>query len=92
VYIVVMYDVTEDGVRNKVAETLRAFGLVRVQKSAFVGRLPPALVKELAERLRRVARGANADIIILKVDKRVLDTMIRIGPPPPPRRDGPALH
>jgi CRISPR-associated protein Cas2 len=56
-----------------------------------VGRLPPALVKELAERLRRITRGANADVIILKVDKRALDGMIRIGKPPP-RSDGVALH
>jgi CRISPR-associated protein Cas2 len=91
-YVVVVYDVTEDDVRNKVAETLKAFGLARVQKSAFIGRLPPALVKELAERLRRVIKNANADIIILKIDKKTLDTMIRIGPTPPPRHDGPALH
>jgi CRISPR-associated protein, Cas2 family len=91
-YIVVVYDVTEDDVRNKVAETLKAFGLSRVQKSAFIGRLPPALVKELAERLRKATRGANADVIILKVEKKVIDTMIRIGPAPPPRHDGPALH
>lgn len=87
----VVYDITEDDVRNKVAEALRAFGLSRVQRSAFVGRLPPALVKELAERLRRITRGANADVIILKVDKRALDGMIRIGKPPP-RSDGVALH
>jgi CRISPR-associated protein Cas2 len=91
-YVVVVYDVAEDDVRNKVAETLKAFGLARVRKSAFIGRLPPALVKELAERLRRVIRNANADIIILKIDKKTLDTMIRIGSIPPPRHDGPALH
>ena len=88
----VVYDITEDDVRNKVAETLKAFGLARVQKSAYVGRLPPALVKELAERLRRVIKNANADVIILKIDKKTLDMMIRVGPTPPPRHDGPALH
>jgi len=91
-YIVVIYDVTEDDVRNKIADTLKAFGLARIQKSAYIGRLPPALVKELAEKLRKAARGANADVIILKVDRRVIDAMIRIGPPQPPRHDDPALH
>ena len=91
-YVVVVYDVTEDDVRNRVAEVLKAFGLARVQRSAFIGRLPPALVKELAERLRRVTRGANADVIILKVDRRVMDSMVRIGPAPPKTHGGPALH
>ncbi|MGC9051866.1 CRISPR-associated endonuclease Cas2 [Pyrobaculum sp.] len=90
-HILVVYDITEDHVRNKVAEVLRSYGLARVQKSAYIGRLPPAYVKELAERLARAVRGANADIIILKIDRKTLETMIRIGPPPPSGR-GPALH
>jgi CRISPR-associated protein Cas2 len=40
-YLVVAYDISENDVRNKVAEVLMAFGLARVQRSAFVGRLPP---------------------------------------------------
>jgi len=82
-YIVVAYDVSEDQVRNKVAETLAAYGLQRIQRSVFAGRLPPALVKELAEKLRRVTRGANADVIIIRVDKRALDSAVRIGPAQP---------
>ncbi|MFN7106349.1 MAG: CRISPR-associated endonuclease Cas2, partial [Pyrobaculum sp.] len=69
-YLIVVYDITEDQVRNKVAEVLKAFGLQRIQKSAFVGRLPPPLVKELAEKIGRITREANADVAIFKVDKR----------------------
>lgn len=79
------YDVSEDDVRSRIADVLKSFGLERIQRSVFVGRLPPALVKELAERVARVARGANAQVVIFKVDKRVVDAAIRI-PPVPARR------
>ncbi|ACB40071.1 CRISPR-associated endonuclease Cas2 [Pyrobaculum neutrophilum] len=82
-YIIVVYDITENDVRAKVADILRAYGLARIQRSAYVGRLPPALVKELAERLARAVKGANADIAIFKVDKRAIETALRIPPRPP---------
>lgn len=77
-----VYDITEDDVRNKVAEVLRSFGLERIQRSVFVGRLPPALEKELVERIRRVVRGANADVAVFKVDRRAVETAVRIGGAP----------
>ncbi|MEM1597401.1 MAG: CRISPR-associated endonuclease Cas2 [Pyrobaculum sp.] len=82
-YIIVVYDISENDVRTKVADVLRAYGLERVQRSVFVGRLPPALVKELAEKISRVVKGANADVAIFKVDKRVIDTALWIGARPP---------
>ncbi|MEM0464494.1 CRISPR-associated endonuclease Cas2 [Pyrobaculum sp.] len=90
-YLVVAYDVSEDDVRNKIAEVLKAFGLQRIQRSVFVGRLPPALVKELAEKVARVARSANAQVVIFKVDKRAVETAIRI-PPAPARRGDVELY
>lgn len=87
----VAYDVSEDDVRNKIAEVLKAFGLQRIQRSVFVGRLPPALVKELAEKVARVARCANAQVVIFKVDKRAVETAIRI-PPAPAKRGNVELY
>ncbi|MEZ0248835.1 MAG: CRISPR-associated endonuclease Cas2 [Thermoproteus sp.] len=81
-YIIVVYDISENDVRTKVAEVLRAYGLERVQRSVFVGRLPPALVKDLAERIGRTIRGANADVAIFKVDRRAIDTAVWIGARP----------
>ncbi|AAL62620.1 CRISPR-associated endonuclease Cas2 [Pyrobaculum aerophilum] len=86
-YVVVAYDITEDEVRNKVADALKAYGLERIQRSVFVGRINPALLKDLVERLKRITKGANADITIFKVDRRAIDTAIRIGPPPPARKN-----
>lgn len=39
-YVLVVYDITENDVRNRVADILRSFGLERIQKSVFLGRLP----------------------------------------------------
>lgn len=86
-YVIVVYDISEDDVRTRVADILRSFGLERIQRSAFVGRLPSALVKELEEKIRKAVRGANADVAIFKVDRRAIDTAVRIGPQPPARRD-----
>jgi CRISPR-associated protein Cas2 len=35
----VIYDVTDDSLRNRVAETLKDYGLSRIQYSAFIGEL-----------------------------------------------------
>ncbi|MEZ0318799.1 MAG: CRISPR-associated endonuclease Cas2 [Pyrobaculum sp.] len=82
-YIIVVYDISENDVRTKVSDVLRAYGLERVQRSVYVGRLPSALVKELAEKISRAVKAANADVAIFKVDKRVIDTAVWIGNRPP---------
>ncbi|RLG08303.1 MAG: CRISPR-associated endonuclease Cas2 [Thaumarchaeota archaeon] len=43
----VIYDVTEDAVRNEVARICESFGLMRIQKSTFIGYLPSSRRKEL---------------------------------------------
>ena len=35
----VIYDITEDKIRNKVAEVCKDYGLTRIQWSAFLGEL-----------------------------------------------------
>ena len=46
---VFVYDVVRDSKREKIADLLGA-SLVRVQKSVFEGRLPPASARKLAHR------------------------------------------
>ena len=60
----VIYDVTEDVVRNEVARICESFGLMRIQKSAFIGYLPSSRRKELSIRLRKAVAGANANVQI----------------------------
>lgn len=48
----ILYDISEDRVRNRVSKQCKQYGLERVQKSAFLGRLEPNRLDELAEKCR----------------------------------------
>lgn len=43
----ILYDIAEDKVRTKIAKACKKFGLIRVQKSAFLGRLKSNRFDEL---------------------------------------------
>lgn len=60
----VIYDVSEDDVRNNVANICSSFGLTRIQKSAFIGYLPSSVRKELIVALKRAISGADANVQI----------------------------
>ena len=45
----IIYDITDDRIRGKVAKTCKKFGLVRVQKSVFLGKLKSNRFDELGE-------------------------------------------
>jgi len=67
----VIYDITDDGIRNKVAKTCKIFGLCRIQKSAFLGDLTSARRKDLILRLRRIlgdSRGRIHVFVLCKAD------------------------
>jgi CRISPR-associated protein Cas2 len=44
----VIYDISDDRIRNRVAKLCKAIGLERVQKSAFLGKLPTNRIDELS--------------------------------------------
>lgn len=48
-----IYDITEDKIRNKIAQICQDYGLQRIQYSAFLGRLPDALEDEFWLKCRR---------------------------------------
>ena len=45
----IMYDIAENKIRSKIAKTCKKYGLTRVQKSIFLGRLDTNRFDELAE-------------------------------------------
>jgi CRISPR-associated protein, Cas2 family len=45
----VLYDISDDGKRNRVAKRCKQAGLIRVQKSAFLGKLERNRFDELSE-------------------------------------------
>jgi len=52
VLVWILYDISDDALRSKVAKICKQYGLLRVQKSAFLGRLEKNRFDELAERCR----------------------------------------
>ena len=49
----VIYDITSNKLRNKIAEVLKNYGLDRIQYSAFIGRLQRFKLNSLIEELKR---------------------------------------
>lgn len=60
----VIYDVTEDDVRLRVARFLRAKGLTRIQKSAFIGSLGVAQRKDVENGVAGLIHGKKANVQI----------------------------
>ena len=52
VLVWIIYDIVENKPRTKVAKECKKFGLVRVQKSVFLGRLESSRFDELSEKCR----------------------------------------
>lgn len=62
-----IYDITEDKIRNRVAETCKDYGLVRVQYSSFYGRLPRTRLRDLERAMVRLLRQGQGNVIIVPV-------------------------
>lgn len=52
VLVWILYDISDDKVRGKVAKECKKYGLERVQKSAFLGKLKMNRFDELSEKCR----------------------------------------
>ncbi len=50
----VVYDITNDRLRARVAEKLKDYGLRRIQYSAFLGELIPRRLRSLVQDLRKI--------------------------------------
>jgi CRISPR-associated protein Cas2 len=51
---IIVYDITDDNLRTLTAETLKDYGLKRIQKSAFMGTLKKHILNSLLADLRRM--------------------------------------
>ncbi|MBS7288763.1 MAG: CRISPR-associated endonuclease Cas2 [Candidatus Freyarchaeota archaeon] len=60
----IIYDVTDDRLRGLVAETLKDYGLHRVQYSAFVGNLTRSKLNSLIVDLEKLFDGSNENVQI----------------------------
>jgi len=77
--ILVIYDISEDEARKRVADLLLQYGLKRIQYSAFIGKLPSYLLKDLVAKLRKIMSTAHGNIQIFRITWRQYASRIEIG-------------
>ncbi len=75
-YCYVVYDIPDDRLRTKVADVLKDFGLERLQKSVFFGRLTRNRVEELCLVLDDLIGRKEADVRIIFVPPSFVDKVI----------------
>ncbi|MEZ4826339.1 MAG: CRISPR-associated endonuclease Cas2 [Bacteroidia bacterium] len=77
----IMYDITHNGVRKKVADYLEERGCVRVQKSIFLGELERRVYREIQEALYVLQESYDNDdsILFVPVSEDELKGMRMIG-------------
>ena len=80
-YLLVIYDISDDELRQKIADVLHSFGLGRIQKSAFFGYLINARVKDLVAKIKRLIKGKRANVQFYIICKQCLTRRIVIGVP-----------
>ena len=68
-----IYDISEDRARTKVADLCLDYGLERIQFSAFWGDLPRTLQEELLLKIGRVLRGKAAEVRLIPLCERDLE-------------------
>lgn len=61
---IVVYDIQKDKIRTKVFERLKDFGLIPVQKSAFLGLLNKAELRELKAYLKETLEENDKCLIL----------------------------
>lgn len=69
---IVIYDIVEDKIRNKIADTCMDFGLQRIQYSAFFGELSHNQKETLFKKVKRLIGEKEGNIQIYPVCEKDL--------------------
>lgn len=80
-HTLVIYDITDDNIRNRVSQICKAFGLSRVQKSAFLGILSSGERKELISMLKRTLSDSDGNIQIYVICRPDMALRVELGKP-----------
>ncbi|MEM0272586.1 MAG: CRISPR-associated endonuclease Cas2 [Thermoprotei archaeon] len=75
----VIYDITEDDVRLRVSKFLRAKGLSRIQKSAYIGWLNVAQRKDVENGLARLIQGKKANVQLFPLTPASYNQRVSLG-------------
>lgn len=77
--VFVFFDVSDNRLRNRVGDACKDYGLVRVQNSAFFGRISRNKREELCFRLREEIGKEKALLVLQPVCEKCIGNMFTIG-------------
>ncbi len=78
---IVVYDVSDDRARAKLAELLQRKGLSRIQRSAFIGELSSTELKDLLRRAKQLIDEVNDVLHIIPICRYDWSKRIVVGRP-----------
>ncbi len=65
-----IYDISHDGTRTKVADACLDYGLQRIQYSAFIGEISKIHQRELLLKIKRRIGKQNANVQVFPLDEK----------------------
>lgn len=77
----VIYDITDDNLRTAVAETLKDYGLQRIQYSAFIGNLTRMKLNSLIIDLKRLIKDLAENIQLYPICETCFRGRREVGKP-----------
>jgi len=81
VLTLVVYDISDNGVRTKLANYLKSKGFTRIQRSAFIGDPPPTLLKDVLRVIQRQIDHSRDIVHVFPVTEYTLRYMKAYGKP-----------
>ena len=82
----VIYDISSNLLRNRVAEVLKDYGLTRVQLSGFLGQLPRHRLNSLLAELEKLLESSRAagrkSIQVYPLCRSCFKARVNLGDPP----------
>ena len=69
-HCLLIYDITHDGTRTKVADACLDYGLERIQYSAFLGELSSTHQRELLLKIKRQIGKHEANVQLFPLDEK----------------------
>lgn len=66
-HMIVVYDITNDRIRNKIADACLDYGLDRIQLSVFYGNITRAHQNELMHKMRRLLGDEVGKIMLIPI-------------------------
>ncbi len=69
-HCLLIYDITHDGTRTKVADACLDYGLQRIQYSAFLGELNLTHQRELLLKIKRQIGKHGANVQLFQLDEK----------------------